>query len=699
MSGPSLLRVMSIDKPLLRSRSLTQLSGYVGQDTSRLLRNCTSCREMPASADETQNPVPKTGEINSENVLLRTIPSQIPSLTTPALVCGSKKRQRTSPLVSEPKRQAAHSLSLSFASSPDESIPGSDAGVDDMIYETTLSSTGDTSEGEIVVKDNRQPSPRTNLSVGRKKACREQRTTLGREESGSRVNRQTSPAAEKSVGAKGSSGDMQVEGLQPLRTSTPDPNKCPGEFRQQEHARRQEKRRAALALRSGQGSNGLRRVPGNLRPQRKETTGPSAATILVRTKSQKESLYRVPFGVIQKAFQQVGEVTAIRHIRGGGLALDFAHGTDLSMALCVKLLSDNEVTCTAPVQSPCRSGIIGGVPLRYSDEDLAGLIQGDPSNSVAVRRVERLGSRADPSRTVKLVFEGNNLPAKVAILGNWHPVQVAVDRPRQCTNCQRFFHVARDCRGKARCRNCGGLHATKLCEDSAQPRCVNCHGAHKAADIRCPHVVKAREICKVKATDNIPMAEARAKVSATYAEAAKSGPTSGRPAEKNAPRDTTKAAPAEVPEVAKAGPATSRPASKPKPKQGKVTKPKVAPTKGPKVTRASRSIGTQTDLHPTLPIPDPNSTPTISPSLSLPPSSPPLPIPITPISSPVQSCSSTDKVRDLVDSHDFNNLVSLLLGNGSVDREEIISTLTNCFSAFLTGLLSRNSPLQTQYGP
>ena len=51
--------------------------------------------------------------------------------------------------------------------------------------------------------------------------------------------------------------------------------------------------------------------------------------------------------------------------------------------------------------------------------------------------------------------------------------------PPQCSNCQKYYHTAGNCRTPTRCRNCAGSHQTKSCSVSS-PKCCLCSEEHRA---------------------------------------------------------------------------------------------------------------------------------------------------------------------------------------------------------------------------
>ena len=87
-------------------------------------------------------------------------------------------------------------------------------------------------------------------------------------------------------------------------------------------------------------------------------------------------------------------------------------------------------------------------------------------------------------------------------------VRQYIPPPIRCYKCQRFGHVAVQCRGKHRCAKCGGEHEYGKCGDKAVLKCCNCGGDHSAAYGGCEKQKEARELQKFKITNKVSYAEA-----------------------------------------------------------------------------------------------------------------------------------------------------------------------------------------------
>ena len=66
---------------------------------------------------------------------------------------------------------------------------------------------------------------------------------------------------------------------------------------------------------------------------------------------------------------------------------------------------------------------------------------------------------------------------------------------KQCYRCQRFGHIAFDCKSKhQKCGRCCGETRQRRDCTASDPKCANCFGPHASSDRSCP---KFQEIIKI----------------------------------------------------------------------------------------------------------------------------------------------------------------------------------------------------------
>ena len=91
-------------------------------------------------------------------------------------------------------------------------------------------------------------------------------------------------------------------------------------------------------------------------------------------------------------------------------------------------------------------------------------------------------------------------------------VREYIPPPLRCFKCQRFGHVAGQCRGKLRCAKCGGEHEYGKCGKDDVLKCCNCGGQHSAVYGGCEKQREAKEVQKIKVTYKVSYADAIKKI-------------------------------------------------------------------------------------------------------------------------------------------------------------------------------------------
>jgi Zinc knuckle len=163
------------------------------------------------------------------------------------------------------------------------------------------------------------------------------------------------------------------------------------------------------------------------------------------------------------------------------------HPTILSKLKCKATLS--------LFQSP-NKGIIHGIDLDITEQELMTAINKNPSTQVTkVTRMTKYVKQASavtsqPLASVTLEFAGTVLPNKVYFYNITRNVNVYVDIPRVCFRCQKFGHMAKQCRSTAAyCGFCAQNHNTRDCpkdKDNEVRCCINCQGTHSPRSLECP---------------------------------------------------------------------------------------------------------------------------------------------------------------------------------------------------------------------
>lgn len=169
------------------------------------------------------------------------------------------------------------------------------------------------------------------------------------------------------------------------------------------------------------------------------------------------------------------------------------------------ILKLKKLTAFIPISRTYRNGIIRGVPLELSEEEIKEGIQ-SPYTITSIRRLNRRSSSEDyppkysPSKTILISFKEQSLPKYIFFYMVRHEVSPFVTKTTLCFSCLRYGHHMSQCKGYPRCSHCGDKdHSKDICCPSKDlpPRCVNCKGQHKSTDKSCPEYntqIKIREL-------------------------------------------------------------------------------------------------------------------------------------------------------------------------------------------------------------
>ncbi|KAG0419709.1 hypothetical protein HPB47_003930 [Ixodes persulcatus] len=171
--------------------------------------------------------------------------------------------------------------------------------------------------------------------------------------------------------------------------------------------------------------------------------------------------------------------------------------------LLVKTLGGIPVEARVPWTTHHIAGVVRDVDQGLFEEDIYNSTRA-PAHILGVRRLGK-------STTVKVTFEGKDLPQYVHMGYVRHPVALFVARPLQCLRCNRMGHIAAVCEREQTCAKCSRNHETSTCE-SETARCVNCRRDHAPTSSECPVLRKERKVCKERARSASTHTEARAVV-------------------------------------------------------------------------------------------------------------------------------------------------------------------------------------------
>ncbi|XP_008485643.1 uncharacterized protein LOC103522316, partial [Diaphorina citri] len=178
-----------------------------------------------------------------------------------------------------------------------------------------------------------------------------------------------------------------------------------------------------------------------------------------------------------------------------------------------------------------RQGIIRNVEKNLTEEELLEEIIPLYNSDAKVTDVRRFNRRSTdehgnvkyiPTGTIQVTFRAQSTPTHVSIFYVRCEVEKYIPKVLQCTNCLRFGHTARLCKGTARCSRCAENHPDDQCpKEVSEQKCVHCNGPHSSRvnfkNPACPEYEKQKKIKNLMVTQNITFYEAKTQLSTNYA--------------------------------------------------------------------------------------------------------------------------------------------------------------------------------------
>lgn len=125
-------------------------------------------------------------------------------------------------------------------------------------------------------------------------------------------------------------------------------------------------------------------------------------------------------------------------------------------------------------------------------------VQGEDGNS----------TRAETT-TVCFTIRSSNIPKHIIIYEARIKVSPFILSVRQCYKCGKLGHISKFFKVEQKCLTCGeNSHAeSHVCNRPS--KCVNCSGAHRSFYKDCQEILKAKEISRIMAYDNVSFIQAR----------------------------------------------------------------------------------------------------------------------------------------------------------------------------------------------
>ncbi|KAL1446595.1 hypothetical protein WDU94_006600 [Cyamophila willieti] len=166
-----------------------------------------------------------------------------------------------------------------------------------------------------------------------------------------------------------------------------------------------------------------------------------------------------------------------------------------------------------PAAYTCRYAVVKGINMEFSDADLLDSIDARQHKILSVQRMNRRKVNEDKkveyvkSTTVRILFQGADIPKHIYLFFNRIPCEPCVMAVRQCFKCFRFGHTTKFCRSSAKCRSCSSdFNNDHKC--TVDPKCVNCSNSHIATNPNCSELERQKNIKKLMSIRRVLYQEA-----------------------------------------------------------------------------------------------------------------------------------------------------------------------------------------------
>lgn len=221
-----------------------------------------------------------------------------------------------------------------------------------------------------------------------------------------------------------------------------------------------------------------------------------------------------PLRLTKALKESIGNLEDVKKLKDNRLLLFCKDSKQQKTILGLKSMIGIKVECSIPEEKKWIRGVMTGIPIDVSVEEIKRNITGATVKEVKRLKCFRNGEKSD-SLSVMMVFDEIKMPERVYLGFLSYVVRTYIPPPLRCFKCQKYGHVAAVCHGKQRCARCGGEHKYGECGQGTKLKCCNCGGQHSAAYGGCTVRKVAVKVQNVRMEEGMSYAEALKKVKQT----------------------------------------------------------------------------------------------------------------------------------------------------------------------------------------